>query len=112
MKKLLSLLLFLLPVILLKAQYVQPERNDTTYIYPQTKFDSLAARSALARGTSTIKGVAFTKPKTGFGFKAPLAPRIYANRVMAANAIPSDSDIDIKKIKLSFQVQAVFEIMP
>src|ERR1700744_4867502 len=81
MKKLLSLLLFLLPVILLKAQYVQPERNDTTYIYPQTKFDSLAARSALARGTSTIKGVAFTKPKTGFGFKAPLAPRIYANRI-------------------------------
>ena len=40
------------------------------------------------------------------------SPRMFSNRVMAANAVPSDSDIDIKQIKLSFQVQAIFEIMP
>lgn len=40
------------------------------------------------------------------------SPRMFSNRVMATNAIPSDSDIDIKQIKLSFQVQAIFEIMP
>jgi uncharacterized protein len=40
------------------------------------------------------------------------SPRMFSNQVMAANAVPSDSDIDIKQIKLSFQVQAIFEIMP
>lgn len=42
-----------------------------------------------------------------------LAAPVYANRVMfkAADAAPvEDSDLDIKPIKLSFQVQAVFEI--
>jgi uncharacterized protein YggE len=34
---------------------------------------------------------------------------MYANRVLAADAAP-ESDIDAKKIKLSFQVHAVFEI--
>ncbi|MFB9843665.1 SIMPL domain-containing protein [Mucilaginibacter ginsenosidivorans] len=38
----------------------------------------------------------------------------YANRAMykAADASSADSDIDFKKIKLSFQVSAVFEIAP
>lgn len=36
-------------------------------------------------------------------------PMMYSNRVMAADAAP-ESDIDVKNIKLSFQVQAVFEI--
>lgn len=40
------------------------------------------------------------------------APRIYANRAMVADKSTGDSDIDIKKIKLSFQIQAVFEILP
>jgi len=39
-------------------------------------------------------------------------PKMFANRTMAANAAPPESDIDIKQIKLSFQVQAIFEIMP
>jgi uncharacterized protein YggE len=39
-------------------------------------------------------------------------PRMYANKALMANAAPADSDIDIKQIKLSFQVQAVFEITP
>lgn len=65
-----------------RAQYVEkePEQKVTT-LYPEMKFDSVQARNALARGTSTIKGVAFTKPKTGFGYKAPLAGRIYANKM-------------------------------
>ncbi|HTD39338.1 MAG TPA: SIMPL domain-containing protein [Mucilaginibacter sp.] len=39
------------------------------------------------------------------------SPRpMYANRALVASPQPADSDIDIKPIKLSFQVQAVFEI--
>ncbi|MBS1521612.1 MAG: SIMPL domain-containing protein [Bacteroidetes bacterium] len=39
------------------------------------------------------------------------APRqMYANRALVASPQTSDSDIDIKPIKLSFQVQAIFEI--
>lgn len=64
-----------------RAQYVEKERDDTIRLYATTPFDSAAARSALAKGNSSIKGVAFTKPRTPYGFKAPLAPRIYANRI-------------------------------
>jgi uncharacterized protein YggE len=39
-------------------------------------------------------------------------PRMYANKVMSLNAAPAESDIAVTTIKLSFQVQAVFEIMP
>ncbi|MDP9077995.1 MAG: SIMPL domain-containing protein [Bacteroidota bacterium] len=35
----------------------------------------------------------------------------FANRALSANAAPADSDIDFKKIKLSFQINAVFEIL-
>ncbi len=37
---------------------------------------------------------------------------MFANRSMAYNALPAVSDIDFKKIKLSFQVQAIFEVIP
>ncbi|MDR3693126.1 SIMPL domain-containing protein [Mucilaginibacter sp.] len=37
-------------------------------------------------------------------------PVQYSNRVMAFNAIQPASDIDFKKIKLSYQINAVFEI--
>lgn len=39
-------------------------------------------------------------------------PRMYANKVMSLTAAPAESDIAVTTIKLSFQVQAVFEIMP
>lgn len=40
-------------------------------------------------------------------------PRMYANKVMLSNnAAPAESDIAINTIKLNFQVQAVFEILP
>jgi len=42
----------------------------------------------------------------------PAPNQMYANRVMLKEVQVSDSDIDFKKIKLSFQVQAVFEIIP
>ena len=64
-----------------KSQYVQPERDDTVRVYAKTPFDTAAAKIALARGTGTIKGVAFTKPKTGFSYKAPFANKIYANKI-------------------------------
>jgi len=39
-------------------------------------------------------------------------PRVmYANKAMQYNAVAPDSDIDFKKIKLSFQINAVFEIV-
>jgi len=41
------------------------------------------------------------------------APRQYfANKALVLNSVANDSDIDFKKIKLSFQVQAIFEIAP
>jgi hypothetical protein len=62
------------------AQYREPEEKDKVDIsYPQTAFDSLAAKSMLARGTGTIKGIAYTKAKNNMGFKA--GQRIYANKM-------------------------------
>ena len=63
------------------AQYVEKERDDTIRLFATTPFDSVAAGQALSKGEGSIKGVAFTKPKTPFGYKAPLAKRIYANRI-------------------------------
>lgn len=63
------------------GQYVQPERDDTVRMYAKTPFDSVAAQAALAEGTGVIKGVAYTKPKTPLGYSAPLAKRIYANKI-------------------------------
>ena len=40
----------------------------------------------------------------------PAPQMMYANRALVASPQSSDSDIDIKSIKLSFQVQAIFEI--
>ncbi len=37
-----------------KAQYVQPERDDTIRLYAKAPFDSLAAQHALAPGTAAI----------------------------------------------------------
>ena len=38
-------------------------------------------------------------------------PMMYSNRVMMAKAAPEESDINFKNIKLSFQVNAIFEIV-
>ncbi len=57
------------------------ERNTVKTIYPESAFDSIAAKQALSYGTSSIKGVVFTKPKTQFGYNAPLAPRIYGKNL-------------------------------
>jgi hypothetical protein len=81
LKSLLTASVFLICLTRGKAQYVQKERDDTVRLYATTPFDSTAAGTALAKGTGTIKGVAFTKPSTGFGYKAPLARRIYANKI-------------------------------
>ncbi len=73
------MLAFTLFTFIARGQYVQPERNDTTYIYPQTKFDSVVAINALGRGASTIKGVAYVR-RAANGNKALFASRINANR--------------------------------
>lgn len=80
---LLAILLFMGITTNGSAQYKQKEyeKYPEERIFPQSIFDSIAARNALAEGTTTLTGVAFTKPKTGFGYKAPLASRIYANHI-------------------------------
>jgi len=62
------------------AQYKEPEKKDKVEIFrPEIAFDSLQAKKMLAKGTGTIKGVAFTKAKNNMGFKA--GQRIYANKI-------------------------------
>jgi len=43
-------------------------------------------------------------------YQAP-RPMMYANKITMANAAPAESDIDFKTIKLSFQINAIFEIV-
>lgn len=46
--------------------------------YPQTFFDKKQAQEMISYGKSTIEGVASTKQKNAYGFKAPLAKKQYA----------------------------------
>lgn len=59
------------------AQYVQPERNDTTKLFPKAVFDVAQTKAALQEGKSTIKGVAFVRPVSGTGF----TKKVFANKV-------------------------------
>jgi hypothetical protein len=64
------------------AQYKEPEKKEKVDVfYPEVAFDSLQAKKMLAKGNATIKGVAYTKPKTKLGYSAPFAPRILANKM-------------------------------
>ncbi|RFM26982.1 carboxypeptidase-like regulatory domain-containing protein [Deminuibacter soli] len=72
-------LLFFFSVCAVRAQYVQPERDDTIRIYAKTPFDTLAARAALAEGNGTIKGVAFTRAKNNK--MAITGQKLYANKM-------------------------------
>ena len=72
----------------LKAQYVQPERDDTIRLYAKTPFEVSAAKKALDKGTATVKGVAFTR-KAGYmgGFAFGLTglksgEKIVANKII------------------------------
>lgn len=56
-------------------------QNTVTTLYPEMYFDSTVAKRAIAYGKSTIEGVIFTKPKNDYGFKAPLAGRIYGTNL-------------------------------
>ncbi|PWS33451.1 hypothetical protein [Pedobacter paludis] len=76
MKKLQILILSLI----ITSTILKANAQKAAY-YPQVPFDSLQAKSMLALGTSSIEGVAFTKPKSSFGYKAPLAPKILATNV-------------------------------
>lgn len=84
MKKRILMLVFGALMISMQAQYKMEEKgkNKEERIFPKQKFDSIEAKKAIAYGTTTINGVAFTKPRNNLGFKAPLADRIYANHIM------------------------------
>ncbi|MDB5133444.1 MAG: hypothetical protein JWP37_47 [Mucilaginibacter sp.] len=45
-------------------------------------------------------------------FPSPAPRAMYKTMSVNLNAAPPESDIDIKKIKLSFQLQVIFEILP
>lgn len=62
-------------------QYVQPERNDTIYLTPKTAFDATVAKEALAKGKSTIKGVAFIRPNNNIGFNIKTGKKVLADRI-------------------------------
>ncbi|WEK34066.1 MAG: hypothetical protein P0Y53_16385 [Candidatus Pseudobacter hemicellulosilyticus] len=80
--KLFFIALSLCSVSSLQAQYVEPEEKDkVTELYPEVAFDSVYAKSVLAKGTGKITGVAFTRPRTKFGYKAPLADKIKASKI-------------------------------
>lgn len=83
MKKI-TLLLFSVFSMLAHAQYKQgeKEKDKQIKIFPKQKFDSVAAKNALAYGKTTVKGVAFTKEKNKLGFAPLMADRIYANQIM------------------------------
>lgn len=83
MKKL-TLFVFGFAVIMANAQYKQSDsdKNQQVKIFPKQKFDSVAAKNALAYGKTTVKGVAFTKEKNALGFAPLMAERIYANHIM------------------------------
>jgi len=51
--------------------------QQDTY-YPQAFFDKNKAQEMISYGKSTIEGVASTKQKTIYGYKAPLAKKQYA----------------------------------
>lgn len=65
-------------VVFFATIFVALTVSSQDYYYPQVFFNAKQADSMLARGTSKIEGVAYTKPKTGWGFKAPLAKKQYA----------------------------------
>jgi len=53
--------------------------------------------------------ISITEIDNGSGMPAPRV--MFRAVAMSTNAAPQDSDIDFKKIKLSFQINAVFEIV-
>ncbi|MCU0450091.1 MAG: hypothetical protein MUC97_09685 [Bernardetiaceae bacterium] len=59
----------------------QAKKNQITVLYPSVKFDSLQAKAALAYGNTNIEGLVFTRPRTQFGYKAPLAGKIIGSGV-------------------------------
>lgn len=100
-----------------QAQYVQPERNDTTYLMPKGQFDAVSAKSMLTEGKATIKGVAYTKPPA-------MQRRIGANNKILAGHVrvtlfPMNpyfeeylklkKDQDPKKLKFAFMSREAFK---
>lgn len=77
------LIVSLFSIVTINAQYKQQEyeKHPLQKIFPKKTFDSVIAKNALATGNATVAGVAFTKPLNGYGFKAPLAKKIYANHI-------------------------------
>lgn len=74
-------LLFTLSCNPIKQTQRKASKSQIEILYPNVPFDSVSAKCALAYGNTSIEGVAFTKPKTQFGYKAPFASKIYAKEV-------------------------------
>jgi len=63
------LLISLLLVITAKAQYVEPNefKSPVELIFPNQKFDSIVAKNALAKGTTTLAGILGQDKPNGLG---------------------------------------------
>jgi hypothetical protein len=81
LKKILLFTFFLLVFSFAKSQYVQPERDDTVRLYAKTPFDTTEAKTALALGKGTIKGVAAIKPRDVSVLDRWHEKKIYANKI-------------------------------
>ncbi|MBZ4189395.1 carboxypeptidase-like regulatory domain-containing protein [Niabella beijingensis] len=80
LKEVFTLVTLLYTTHFANAQYTQPEKDDTIRLYAKTPFDSLTAKKALAEGTGTIKGQAFTRPRFG-GYPFKFGAKILANKI-------------------------------
>jgi uncharacterized protein YggE len=105
---------------------IDPKGIQSTGIdsYDYSKIDELkndlklkALLAAKQKATFLLNGIneklgdaiSITEIDNGSGMPAPRV--MFRNAVMSTNNVPQDSDIDFKKIKLSFQINAVFEII-
>jgi hypothetical protein len=57
------------------------ERNKITILYPEIALDVNECKNAIAYGTSTIKGVLFTKEKNSLGIKPLLGAKTFGSNL-------------------------------
>jgi hypothetical protein len=73
----LLILLFIVGCNPLKQADRRAEKNTITVYFPNLPFDVNEAKAATNEGSSTIRGILFTKVKTFGLYKAPLTPKTY-----------------------------------
>ncbi len=73
----LVIVLFIASCNPLKQADRRAEKNTISIYFPELSFDAKEAKEATLEGSSTIRGILFTKVKTFGLYKAPLTPKTY-----------------------------------